>query len=475
MIDNRPKEIASQVLSEKNMFERTTSDKIDSIVAQKWIGVLIFALVMYVVFLISQVIVGPFFADLFVEGILEPVIETLEEWMQGASPILISLVIDGILGGISAVVGFLPLIMLLFFLLALLEDSGYMARVAIVMDRFFKKVGLSGKSVIPMYVSTGCTVPGIMSSKTIKNEKQKRTTVLLSPFIPCGAKGPVYLMVFSLLAIGTGWAAAMATLSVYLLSLLIILVTGYIIKALTGASYANDESSNLIIELPEYKIPSLKKGFFDMLSEVKEFLYRAATLLIIANALVWFMSSFTWTLSTANEALDNSILASISKPIAVLLIPLGIGAWQLAAASIVGFIAKEEVVAVLAILFPLTFMTNGDFGVTVEGVEAIGLTTTSALLAFMMFNLYTPPCFAAIGAMNAQLKSRKLLLFGILLQLSIGYLSALVVFQLGHIIETGSLGEGFISGIIVLVIFIGVFLYLKKLGKQGKGLANVDE
>ncbi len=474
-MENRSKDIVAQVISDDNQFDRTVSDKIDSFVAQKWLGILVFALVMFIVFYISQVLVGPFLADFFVGNVIEPFMEIVDGWLVGTSPILTGLIVEGILGGIAAVVGFLLLIMVLFFLLALLEDSGYMSRVAVVMDRFFKRVGLTGKSLIPMYVSTGCAVPGIMASKTIKNERQKRTTVLLSPFIPCGAKAPVYLMVFSLLAIGTGWTAALATLSVYMFSLIVILVAGYVIKSFTGASYTDDESSSLIIELPEYKIPSLRKAFFDMIGEVKEFIYRAATILIIANALVWFMSSFTWTLAEASEDLGNSILASISEPIAFLMIPLGFGIWQLAAASIVGFVAKEEVVAVLAIVFASTFTTDGDFGVLSKGVASIGLTSTSALLAFMVFNLYTPPCFAAIGAMKSQLKTRKALYFGIILQLSIGYISALVVFQVGYLIEMGELSSQFIPGLIILTGFIGLFVYLKKLGNQGKGLAKIDD
>ncbi len=475
-MSNKSKDIASQVTSSKNSsFERSTSDKIDGIVAQKWLGILVFALVMYVVFFISQVLIGPIVADFFVGEIIEPFMETVEGWLEGVHPVLSGLIVEGILGGIGAVIGFLPLIMVLFFLLALLEDSGYMARVAVVLDRFFKKVGLTGKSIIPMYVSTGCAVPGIMASKTIKNEKQKRTTVLLSPFIPCGAKAPVYLMIFSLLAIGTGWIAALGTLAVYAFSLLMILVAGYIIKAFTGASFKDDESASLFIELPDYKLPSLKKATFDMLGEVKEFVYRAATILIIANAIVWFMSSFTWTMAEAG--LDDSMLASISRPIAFLMIPLGFGIWQLASAAIAGFVAKEEVVGVLAIVFASTFAVDGDFDVLSEGAGAgaIGLTTTSALLAFMVFNLYTPPCFAAIGAMKSQLKNKRTLFFGILLQFAVGYLSALLVYQIGHIIEVGSLGEGFIPALFILAGFICLFIYMKKLGDEGRGLARIDD
>jgi ferrous iron transport protein B len=466
------KDIASSVQDNESRFERSFSDKLDTILAHKWLGVIIFAAVMYAIFTISQVYLGPYIADYLV-GLIESLMERVNEFFisNDSNELLSGLIVNGIIGGTAAVIGFLPLIMVLFFLLGLLEDSGYMARVAVVMDRFFKKVGLSGKSVIPMYVSTGCAIPGILASKTIKNEKQRRTTVLLSPFIPCGAKGPVIAMFVGVIFFDKTLFASLLTLSVWALSVLMILVAGFIIKALTGAQFADQEDTYLLVELPEYKVPSVKKALGDMWNQTKSFIQKATTLYVLANTLVWFTSSFDWGLQTVTT--DHSILASIATPFAFILLPLGFGVWKLAAASIAGFVAKEEVVATISILYLLDSAINEEFEMVSQiPAEVLGVTAVGAF-AFMCFNLFTPPCFAAIGAMKTQLNNNKMLFFGIALQFSIGILSSLLVYQIGTILVYGQLGEGFIQAIVYIVLLIAIFLHMRTLAKQGKGLAKV--
>ena len=453
--------------------EVRTTDKVDRIIAHKWIGILIFAVVMFVVFTISQTYVGPWIAE-----IVDGWIGDFAEWVEGlltnagTSDFLSGLILEGIIGGFAAVVGFLPLIMVLFFLLNLLEDSGYMARVAIVMDRFFKKIGLAGKSVIPMYVGTACSIPAVMASRTIKNERQRRMTVLLTPFVPCGAKLPVIALFVTVFFTEYSWV----TLITYLLAIAVIFFAGYVIKALTGADFTNMEDSMLIIELPEYKWPSLTRSFRVMLDRAWAFIKKAATIIILMNALIWLLTNFDFSFQLV-ESTEDSMLRFISSPVAWLLIPLGFGIWGLAAAAVAGFVAKEEVVGALAVIF--AFSVSEDFEVV--GIEATrdilmttgGLTAVSAF-AYMAFNLFTPPCFAAIGAMNAELGSRKWTAFAVFLQFAVGYFVAIVLYQVGTLLFYQELGTGFIASIFIIAAFIGGFIYLKKLANEGKGLATIE-
>ncbi|XMB85924.1 ferrous iron transporter B [Mycoplasmatota bacterium WC44] len=471
------KKIAEAVQTkEKKSFESTISDKVDRYIAHKWLGVLAFGVIMYLIFTISQVWVGPVVAN-FLVGYIEGFMETVEVYLSsiGLNELLSGLIVNGILGGFAAVMGFLPLIMVLFFLLGLLEDSGYMSRVAVVMDRFFKKVGLSGKSIIPMYVSSGCAIPGIMASKTVKNPRQRRTTILLSPFVPCGAKGPVIALFVGVFFANKPYMTAIT----YFSSLLVILLAGYVIKSFTGANYTDEEDTYLLVELPEYKVPSIKKASGDMWSQAKEFIVKATSIYVLANTIVWVTSTFNWQFQVVEDT-SNSILSGIASPFAILLIPLGFGVWQLAAAAITGFVAKEEVVATLTIIFMLDNAINEDFeliaGESVRNAlesPEIGLTAVAAF-AFMCFNLFTPPCFAAIGAMKTQLKSRGMTWFGIALQFAMGFIIAMTIYQVGTVLVYHELGNGFVASLVIYAIFIGVFLYLKKLGSQGKGLARIE-
>ena len=411
--------------------DKNISDKIDNVLTNKWLGIPIFAVVMFLVFQISQVWVGTPIADLLVGWL-----ETFQGWVGGffenANPLLSALLVDGVIGGVIAVIGFLPLVMVMYFLIALLEDCGYMSRVAVVLDPIFKKVGLSGKSVIPFVITIGCAVPGIMASRTIKNERERRATAMLSPFMPCGAKIPVIALFAGAFFDGAGWVSTVMYLSgivlIFLGALLVNKVAGY--KA---------RKSFFIIELPEYKIPSLVGAFNSMCSRGWSYIVKAATIILLCNTVVQIMQTFTWNFAVAEVASD-SILASIASPFAYLLVPIvGVLSWQLAAAAVTGFIAKENVVGTLAVCFVgLENLIDTEELALMEGagteVAAVFAITKIAALAYLIFNLYSPPCFAAIGAMNSEMKSKKWLWGGIGLQLAVGYTVAYLVYTIGTLI-----------------------------------------
>ena len=441
--------------------EKNKQDKIDEILTNKWFGIPVFAVVMFLVFDISQSTVGKFFADLLVGWI-----ETFQGYVAGlvenASPFMQSLLVDGIIGGVGAVVGFLPLVMVMYFLIALLEDCGYMARVSVVMDPIFKRVGLSGKSIIPMVIGTGCAIPGVMACRTIRNERERRATAMLTPFMPCGAKLPVIALFSGAFFAKASWVGTL----MYFAGIMLIFIGALIIRQITGGK---NRKSFFIMELPEYKIPSLKRAFVSMLSRGKAYIIKAGTIILVCNALVQIMQAFTWNLQPVQEGMEStSILASIANPFAVLLIPVGFGVWQLAAAAITGFIAKENVVGTLAVVYSLTNFINEDLelvGGANEVALALGLTKVAAL-AYLMFNLFTPPCFAAIGAMNSEIQDKKWLLGGVALQLATGYTVAFLVYQIGTLITTGSFGNGFIPGLIAVSVMVGIIVYLMINGKK---------
>ena len=438
--------------------DKTAQDKVDAVLAHKWLGIPIFAAVMWAVFAISQTYVGPYIAD-FLVGYIEAFGEWVSAATEGASPILQSLLVDGIIGGVGAVIGFLPLVMVMYFLIALLEDCGYMARVAVVMDRFFKRVGLSGKSIIPMIIGTGCAIPGVMACRTIKNERERRTTAMLTPFMPCGAKLPVIALFAGVFFGDASWVGTL----MYFVGIALIILGAMITLKITGHKY---RKSFFIIELPEYKVPSLKRAVLSMLQRAKAFIIKAGTIILVCNAAVQIMQTFDWSLNVVAEGAENtSILASIANPFAILFIPLGFGVWQLAAAAVTGFIAKENVVGTLAVVYGITNFIDVDELVLVGGASEVaaimGLTQVAAL-AYLMFNLFTPPCFAAIGAMNSEMGSKKWLLGGIALQLCTGYTVAFLVYQIGTLITTGSLGTGFIYGAIAVAVMLAVLIALIK-------------
>lgn len=435
--------------------DKNAQDKIDAVITHKIVGIPIFAVVIFLVFYISQTTLGTWIADWLVGWI-----ETFQGWvgglMENANPLLYALLVDGIIGGVGAVVGFLPLVMVMYFLIALLEDCGYMARATVVLDPIFKRVGLSGKSVIPMVIGTGCAIPGVMASRTIRNERERRTTAMLTPFMPCGAKLPVIALFAGAFFANAWWVSA----TMYLVGIVLVLLGALLVKRITGQKY---RKSFFIIELPEYKIPSLKRACVSMLERGKAYIVKAGTIILVCNTVVQIMQSFNWQFQLVEEGAEGtSILAGIAHPFAILFIPLGFGVWQLAAAAITGFIAKENVVGTLAVVYGITNLIDTEelalVGSGNEVATVMGLTKAAAL-AYLMFNLYTPPCFAALGAMNSEMKSGKWLFGGICLQLATGYTVAFFVYQIGTLITTGSLGTAFVPGLIAVVVFAAIIIW----------------
>ena len=437
--------------------ERSADDALDSVLTNKILGIPIFAVVMYLVFQISQVWVGPLVADTLVAWI-DTFKATVAESLSGANPLLTALLADGIIGGVGAVVGFLPLVMVMYFLIALLEDCGYMSRVAVVLDPIFKKVGLSGKSVIPFVIGTGCAIPGVMASRTIRNERERRATAMLTPFMPCGAKIPVIALFAGAFFDDAGWVSFV----MYFTGIVLIFLGALLVNKIAG--YKNRKSF-FIIELPEYKVPSLWFALKAMCARGWAYVVKAATIILLCNTAVQIMQTFNWSFQVAETA-DSSILASIAAPFAYLLVPIvGVLSWQLAAAAVTGFIAKENVVGTLAVCFVgLENFIDTDKLAMIEGsgaeVAGILAITKVAALAYLMLNLYTPPCFAAIGAMNSEMKSAKWLWAGIGLQLGTGYTVGFLVYQIGTLITTGSLGAGFVPGLAAVLIFAAVLVHL---------------
>ena len=440
--------------------DKNIGDAIDSVLTNKWLGIPIFAVVMFLVFQISQVWVGTPIADLLVGWL-----EIFQSWVGGffvdANPLLSALLVDGVIGGVVAVVGFLPLVMVMYFLIALLEDCGYMSRVAVVLDPIFKRVGLSGKSVIPFVITIGCAVPGIMASRTIKNEKERRASVMLAPFMPCGAKIPVIALFAGAFFDGAGWVSTV----MYLSGILLIFLGALLINAICGCK---GKKSFFIIELPDYKRPSFSGAFKSMCSRGWAYIVKAATIILLCNTAVQIMQTFTWSFTVA-EVADTSILASIARPFAYLLVPIiGVLSWQMAAAAVTGFIAKENVVGTLAVCFVgLQNLIDTEELALMEGagteVAMVFAITKIAALAYLMFNLYTPPCFAAIGAMNAEMKSKKWLWGGIGLQFAVGYTVSYLVYTVGTLITSpkslaivpaisGGIAVAVMSAIIVALI-----------------------
>ena len=444
---------------------RNFQDKIDDVLTSPWFGLPIFAVVMFLVFQISQAWVGPWIAEGYetANGTTIPGLVTLidmfKEWvgglLEGGNEFLVALLTEGIIGGVSAVVGFLPLVMVMYFLIALLEDCGYMARATVVLDPIFKKVGLSGKSVIPFVIGTGCAIPGVMAARTIRNERERNATAMLAPFMPCGAKLPVIALFAGAFFDEASWVGTL----MYFVGIFLILVGALLVNKIAG--YKNRKSF-FIMELPEYKVPSFKRAFISMCSRGWAYIVKAGTIILVCNAAVFVMQSFDWSLSLVEEGAEkSSILATIANPIAYALVPIvGYHAWQLAAAAVTGFIAKENVVGTLAVCYGFAINDDLEMESGNEVLDAMRALTKVAALAYLMFNLFSPPCFAAMGAMNAEIKDRKWFWGGIALQLSVGYTIGFLVYQIGTLITTGSLGAGFVPGLVVVAVIVAIIVYL---------------
>ena len=457
--------IVSKVIKKKNTSKHTLSDKIDKIVTNRILALPIFALIMWGVYYIAVSSLGSILTDwtndtLFGEIIGENVAAFLES--VGTAPWLQGLINDGIIGGVGAVLGFVPQIMLLFFLLALLEDCGYMARIAFIMDRILRKFGLSGKSFIPVLISSGCGVPGIMATRTMENDKDRKLTIMITTFIPCGAKLPIIALFAGAIFGGASWVAPV----IYFLGIFMIIICGIILnktKAFKG------EAAPFVMELPQYHIPSMKGVLIHMWDRGKAFIIKAGTIIFVACAVIWFTSSFNWTLQMVDA--QDSILASIGKVIAPIFAPLGFGNWQSAVATVSGLVAKENVVGTFGVLFGIAEASED----TPALLTQIGTMFTSASgLAFIAFNMLNAPCFAAIGAIRREMGSWKWMWITIGFQTLTAYIVALIINQVGSLL----LGEGSVIGAVgsILIAILAILIAIGsgrniKTNKEGREIS----
>ncbi|MBQ8684599.1 MAG: ferrous iron transporter B [Clostridia bacterium] len=456
------KEIVAAVETRKVLTkEKTWQDKVDAVLTNKWLGLPIFAVIMFLVFGISQAWLGPWIADTFC-GWLEAGQGLVADALAndaGELGIWASILVDGVIGGVIAVIGFLPLVMVMYFLIALLEDCGYMSRASVVLDPIFKKVGLSGKSIIPFVIGTGCAIPGVMACRTIRNERERRTTAMLTPFMPCGAKLPVIALFAGAFFGDSAWVGTI----MYFVGIALILGCALLVNLLTGHK---NRKSFFIIELPEYKVPNFWVACKSMLARGWAYIVKAGTIILVCNFAVHVMQTFNWSFEVVEAS--ESILHDVATPFAYIIAPIiGVCAWQLAAASVTGFIAKENVVGTLAVCFGITNLINTEDLVIMEGVAGgsvaavFGITKVAAL-AFLMFNLFTPPCFAAIGAMNSEIKSRKWLWAGIGLQFAVGYVVGFLTFFFGTLFTGANFGAAWmpILGWAITLAIAGLLVWL---------------
>ena len=433
--------------------ELTTSDKIDRIVTNRWLALPIFAVIMWIVYYVSVTTVGTFVTDwtndvLFGE-IIPPAIEKLlvsvncAAWLQG-------LILDGIVAGVGAVLGFVPQMLVLFIFLAFLESCGYMARVAFIMDRIFRKFGLSGKSFIPMLIGTGCGVPGVMASRTIENDRDRKMTIMTTTFIPCGAKLPIIALIAGALFDGASWVAP----SAYFVGIAAIICSGIILKK--TKMFAGDPAP-FVMELPAYHMPTVGNVLRSMWERGWSFIKKAGTIITLSTILLWFLMSFGWVDGSFGmleaEQLNDSILASIGNVIAPLFAPLGWGDWKMAVAAVTGLIAKENVVGTFGILFG--FAEVAEDGTEIWG-QLAGSMTAVAAYSFLVFNLLCAPCFAAMGAIKREMNNAKGFWFAIGYQTLLAYVVSLCIYQIGTLITAGTFGVG---TVVAFILIIG-FLYL---------------
>lgn len=446
----------------------TTSDKIDHIVTNRWLALPIFAAVMFLVYYISVTTVGTWVTDwtndvLFGE-IIPPAIEKFlvgigcAGWLQG-------LILDGIVAGVGAVLGFVPQMLVLFLFLAFLEACGYMARVAFIMDRIFRKFGLSGKSFIPMLIGSGCGVPGIMASRTIENDRDRKMTIMTTTFIPCGAKLPIIALIAGALFDGAWWVAP----SAYFVGIAAIICSGIILKK--TKMFAGDPAP-FVMELPAYHWPTVGNVLRSMWERGWSFIKKAGTIILLSTIVLWFLMNFGWGDGTFGmleaEQLNDSILAHIGSMIAPIFVPLGWGDWKMAVAAVTGLIAKENVVGTFGILFGFAEV-NADNGIEIWG-QLAGSMTAVAAYSFLVFNLLCAPCFAAMGAIKREMNNAKWFWFAIGYQTGLAYIVSLCIYQIGTLISTGTFGAG---TVVAFILVIGFIYLLVRPYKESKTL-NVN-
>ena len=446
----------------------TTSDKIDHIVTNRWLALPIFAAVMFLVYYISVTTVGTWVTDwtndvLFGE-IIPPAIEKFligigcAGWLQG-------LILDGIVAGVGAVLGFVPQMLVLFLFLAFLEACGYMARVAFIMDRIFRKFGLSGKSFIPMLIGSGCGVPGIMASRTIENDRDRKMTIMTTTFIPCGAKLPIIALIAGALFDGAWWVAP----SAYFVGIAAIICSGIILKK--TKMFAGDPAP-FVMELPAYHWPTVGNVLRSMWERGRSFIKKAGTIILLSTIVLWFLMNFGWGDGSFGmleaEQLNDSILAHIGSVIAPIFVPLGWGDWKMAVAAVTGLIAKENVVGTFGILFGFAEV-NADNGIEIWG-QLAGSMTAVAAYSFLVFNLLCAPCFAAMGAIKREMNNAKWFWFAIGYQTGLAYIVSLCIYQIGTLIRTGTFGAG---TVVAFILVIGFIYLLVRPYKESKTL-NVN-
>ena len=455
----------------------TTSDKIDRIVTNRWAALPIFAVIMYIVYYVSVTTVGTWATDWANDGVfgegwslfgLEiPGIPVLVESLLtsiGCADWLSGLILDGIVAGVGAVLGFVPQILVLFIFLAFLEGCGYMARIAFIMDRIFRKFGLSGKSFIPMLIGTGCGVPGVMASRTIENDRDRKMTIMTTTFIPCGAKLPIIALIAGALFGGASWVAP----SAYFVGIAAIICSGIILKK--TKMFAGDPAP-FVMELPAYHLPTVGSVLRSMWERGWSFIKKAGTIILLSTIVIWFTSYFGWVdgqfRMLEDMELDHSILAAIGNAIAWIFIPLGWGDWRSAVAAVTGLVAKENVVGTFGILYG--FAEVAEDGAEFWGTLA-GSMTAVAAYSFLVFNLLCAPCFAAMGAIKREMNNAKWFWFAIGYQTILAYCASLCIYQIGTLITTGAFGIGTVAAIL-LVIF---FLYLLFRPFKESGTLKVD-
>ena len=431
----------------------STSDKIDRIVTNRWAALPIFAVVMVLVYYVSVTTVGAILTDwtndtLFGEWII-PAAQSFFENI-GCADWLTGLIVDGVISGVGAVLGFVPQMLVLFLFLAFLESCGYMARVAFIMDRIFRKFGLSGKSFIPMLIGSGCGVPGIMASRTIENDRDRKMTIMTTTFIPCGAKLPIIALVAGALFDGAWWVAP----SAYFVGVAAIICSGIILKK--TKMFAGDPAP-FVMELPAYHWPTVGNVLRSMWERGWSFIKKAGTIILLSTIILWFMMSFGWVDGSFGmleaEQLDSSILAKVGSILAPLFIPLGWGDWKMAVAAVSGLIAKENVVGTFGVLFG--FSEVAEDGVEIWGQLANSMTAVAAY-SFLVFNLLCAPCFAAMGAIKREMNNAKWFWFAIGYQTILAYVVSLCIFQIGTLCTGGGFGIG---TVVAFLLVIG-FLYL---------------
>jgi len=467
--------IINTVCKRKSAGHQTASDKIDAVVTNRWLALPIFAVVMFIVYYVSVTTVGGWLTDwtndgLFGEGFelfgaeipgIPVLVENLlvgigcADWLQG-------LILKGIVGGVGAVLGFVPQILVLFIFLAFLEGCGYMARIAFIMDRIFRKFGLSGKSFIPMLIGTGCGVPGIMASRTIENDRDRKMTIMTTTFIPCGAKLPIIALIAGALFDGAWWVAP----SAYFVGIAAIVVSGIILKK--TKMFAGDPAP-FVMELPAYHFPTVGNVIRSMWERGWSFIKKAGTIILLSSIVIWFLSSFRLAGGFAMaEDLNDSLLATIGKAFAWIFTPLGWGNWEAAVAAITGLVAKENVVGTFGVLYG--FAEVAEEGEEIWGLLASGFTTAAAY-SFLVFNLLCAPCFAAMGAIKREMNNAKWFWFAIGYQTGLAYVVSLCIYQIGNLITTGAFG----IGTIVAVVCVAGFIYLLFRPYKQSGTLDVSD